>query len=76
MAMPEPFSGSASGWASDRHPHPEQRGDDLGAEQRPVAGVVGVGHQGHAGGQQLGPGGLDLDRRPVGRRARGKRSRW
>ena len=43
-----------------RHPHAEQRRGDLGAEQRPVALVVGVGHQGHAGGQQLGPGGLDL----------------
>ena len=43
-----------------RHPHAEQRGDDGGAEQRLVAGVVGVGDQSDAGRQQLGPGGLDL----------------
>ncbi len=43
-----------------RHPDPEQGGGDVGAEQGAEAVVVGVGDQGHAGGQQLGPGGLDL----------------
>ena len=62
MAMPDPFSGSASSWASDRHPHPEQRGARRRCRRGPVAIVVGMGHQGHAGGQQLGPGGLDVDR--------------
>src|SRR5699024_9214527 len=39
--------------------HVVQRGGDGGAEQVLVALGVGMGDQGHAGGQQLGPGGLD-----------------
>ena len=44
----------------------EQRGGDGGAEERLVALVVGVRHEGHAGGQQLGAGGLDPDLLAVG----------
>ena len=43
----------------DRHLDAEDGGGDLGTEQGLVALVVGVGHEGHAGGQQLGAGGLD-----------------
>ena len=46
----------------DRHPRPEQRRADLGPEQGLVARVVGMGDQGHAGGKELGPRRLDLDR--------------
>lgn len=44
-----------------RHLDTEQRCPDRGAEQRPVALVVGMGDQRHAGGHQLGPGRLDPD---------------
>ena len=44
-----------------RHPHTEQRCRHLGAEQGLVPGVVGMGDQGHAGGQELGSRRLDLD---------------
>ena len=43
----------------DRHLDAEDGGGHGGAEQGLVALVVGVGHQGHARGQQLGAGGLD-----------------
>ena len=42
-----------------RHLHVEHRAARRGADQRPVALVVGVGHQGHARHHQLGPGGVD-----------------
>ena len=44
----------------------EDRALHGGAEQRLVALVVGVGHQGDHAGDQLGPGGLDEDLLPVG----------
>ena len=43
------------------HLDPEERGAHGRAEARRVALVVGVGDQRHAGGDQLGPGRLDLD---------------
>ena len=46
----------------DRHLDVEQRRPHGLAEQRLVPLVVGVGDQRDAGGQQLGPGGLDVDR--------------
>ena len=61
MAMPDPLSGSASSWARTGTRTPNSGVTTVGAEQGPVALVVGVGDQGHAGRQQLGPGGLDLD---------------
>ena len=61
MAIPDPFSGSASSWAMTGTRTPNRGVTDGGAEQRPVAVVLGVGHQGHARGQQLGPGRLDVD---------------
>ncbi len=45
-----------------RHLDPEQRRQHRGAEQLLVALVVGMGDQRHAGGDELGPGGLDEDR--------------
>ena len=45
----------------DRHVHAEHRRGDGRAEQRLVALVVRVGHQGDAGCQQLGAGGGDVD---------------
>ena len=50
----------------DLHLDAEQRGGDLLAEQRLVPLVVGVRHQGGAGGQQFGAGGLDVDLLAVG----------
>ena len=44
----------------------EQRGGDGGAEQRLVTLVVRVRHESHAGGQQLGAGGLNPDLLAVG----------
>ena len=75
MAMPGSLLGVGEPVGQDRDAHREQRGGDLRAEQRAVALVVGVGHEGHARGEQLGPGGLDLERPPAIRRA-AKRSRW
>ena len=60
MAIPEPFSGSASSWASTGTRTPNRGVRDLGAEQGAEAVVTGMGDQGDAGGQQFGPGGLDL----------------
>ena len=51
MAMPEPFSGSASSWARTGTRTPNSGVTHLGAEQGPVAVVVGVGDEGHAGGR-------------------------
>ena len=45
----------------DRHLHPEERRVHGRPEALLVALVVGVGDQRHAGGDQLGAGGLDLD---------------
>ena len=77
IAMPVPFSGSASWCASDRHLDAEQRRAHLGAEQRLVALVVGMGDQRDARGEQLGPRRLDQRRRrrrrPGGSAARGTR---
>ena len=67
IATPVPFSGSASSWATIGTDDAEQRRDDRLAEQRLVALVVGVGDDGHAGRQQLGPGGVDQQRRRRGR---------
>ena len=53
IAMPEPFSGSASGVRDDGHLHAEAGRRDGGAEQRLVPLVVGVRDQGDAGGEQL-----------------------
>ena len=61
MAMPEPFSGSASGWASTGTSTPKSGVCTVVPKRAGEALVVGVGHQRHAGGEQLGPGGLDLD---------------
>ena len=44
----------------DRDLDAEDRGGDRGAEQRLVALVVGVGDEGDAADQQLGPGGRDM----------------
>jgi hypothetical protein len=44
-----------------RHLDPEQGRGDGGAEQALVALVLGVGDQRHAGREQLGTGGLDID---------------
>ena len=49
-----------------RNLHAEHRRGDRGAEQRLVALVVRVGHQGDAGGEQLGTGGGDVDVVTVG----------
>ena len=49
-----------------RHIRTEQRREHVGAEQWPVARVVGVGDEGDARGHELGPGGLDLDVAAVG----------
>ena len=46
--------------------HAEGRGDHRGAKQGLVALVIRVGHQGHTGGYQLGPGGGDEDVVAVG----------
>ncbi len=65
ITMPEPLSGSASRVAEHRQLHPEHGAGDGAPEQVGVALVVGMGDQGHAGGDQLRPGGLDArpDRR-------------
>ena len=60
MAMPVPFSGSASSWARTGTSTPNSGVVTVGAEQRLVALVVGVGDEGDARRDQLGPGGLDL----------------
>ena len=62
IAMPLPFSGSASVCALHRHAHAEERRHHLLAEQRLVALVVGMRDQRDAGGNQLGAGRFDLDR--------------
>ena len=49
------------GVGQHRHLHAEDGGGHRGAEQGLEALVVGVGHQGHAGRQQLGTGGLHAD---------------
>ena len=59
IAMPDPFSGSASSCATIGTRDVEQRRDGVGAEQRLVARVVGVGDERDARGEQLGAGGLD-----------------
>ncbi|MCB5293707.1 hypothetical protein BJQ90_03165 [Arthrobacter sp. SO3] len=46
---------------TDLHLDAEERGGDLLAEQRLVPCVVGIRHEGGAGGQQLRAGGLDVD---------------
>ena len=61
MAMPDPFSGSASSWATTGTRAPKSGVTTSVPNRAPVALVLGMGHQGHAGGQQLGPGGLDVD---------------
>ena len=50
----------------DRDLDAEDRRGDRGAEQRLVALVVGVGDQRHDRGDELGTGGLDVDRGAVG----------
>jgi hypothetical protein len=47
--------------AEQRHPGSEQGRAHRAADQLAEAVVVGVGDQGDAGRQQLGPGGVDLD---------------
>ncbi len=59
MAMPVPLSGSCQLVGDDRHLDVEQRRAHGAAEQRLVALVVGVRHQGDTGRQQLGAGGVD-----------------
>ena len=66
IAMPAPLSGSASG-LDHRDLHAEDRAGDGRPEQRLVALVVGVRDQRDHGRDQLGPGGLDVDRLPSGR---------
>ena len=61
IAMPDPFSGSASGCARTGTRGVEQRREHLGAEQLAVALVVGMGDEGDARRDQLGPSGLDHD---------------
>jgi hypothetical protein len=58
IAAPVPFSGSARRWASTGTSTPNSGLVTVGAEQRLVALVVGVGDQGHAADDQLGAGGL------------------
>ena len=57
--MPVPLAGSARGVGQHRHLGVEQRHAHRRAEQRPVAVVVGVRHERHAGRQHLRPRGLD-----------------
>ena len=64
--MPAPLSGSAGGWASTGISTPKTGRGDRGAEQRLVALVVGVRDQRDHARDQLGPGGLDVDRLAVG----------
>ena len=61
MAMPDPFSGSASGWATIGTSTPKSGVRTVVPEAGGEALVVGMGHQRHAGGHQLGAGGVDLD---------------
>ncbi len=65
MAMPEPLSGSASSWASTGTRTANSGRQHLGAEKGLVALVGGMGDQGDAGRDELGPGRLDLDGRAV-----------
>jgi hypothetical protein len=65
MAMPLPFSGSASGCAFTGTGTPKSGVITTGAEERLVARVVGMRHERHARRQQLGPRGVDLDERAV-----------
>ena len=62
IAMPDPFSGSASSWATIGHRDVEQWRDRVGAEERLVARVVGMRDDGDARGEQLGPRRLDDQR--------------
>ena len=61
MAMPDPFSGSASGWATIGTSTPKSGVCTVVPNTGGVALVVGVRHQRHAGGHQLGPGRVDLN---------------
>ncbi|MPM33538.1 hypothetical protein SDC9_80114 [bioreactor metagenome] len=61
-----PLVGLGVAVGQHRHLDPEDRRRHRAAEQRLVALVVGVGDQGAAGGQQLGPGRLDHDLAAVG----------
>ena len=62
MAMPAPLSGSAAGCATTGTSTPNSGERDRGAEQRGIPLVVGVGDQRHRGRDELGAGGLDVDR--------------
>ena len=64
--MPAPLSGSASGCGEDGDLDPEHRAGHGLPEQVGVPLVVGVRDQRDHGRDQLGTGGLDVDRRPVG----------
>ena len=68
MAMPEPLSGSARRWARTGTSTPKSGVCTVDAEAGGVALVVGVGHQGHAGGHNSG--------RVVSISMSSKRSRW
>ena len=72
ITMPAPLSGSAASWASTGSSTPNS-GVRTVWPNSGVALVVGVGDQRHAGRDQLGPGGLDVDRPAVGR---GKATWW
>ncbi len=74
IAMPEPFSGSASGCASTGTVTPNSGVVTVGAEAGLVPLVVGVRDQRDARRDQLGPRGLDDDV-AADRRRRGTRSR-
>jgi hypothetical protein len=56
--QPGPFAGVGQPVGEHGDGHPEQRRGRACVNQVAVAGVVGMGDQGHAGGQQLRPGRL------------------
>ena len=71
IAIPDPFSGSASSWASTGTSTPNSGVTTVGAEERLVARVVGVRDERDATREQLGSRGLDLDRAGVVRLGEG-----
>ena len=71
-----PLSGLRELVGQDRDGDPEQRRQDLGAEQPLVALVVRVGDERDAGRHELGPCRLDLDGWPVAGRRWRNASRW
>ncbi len=67
-----PLRGVGERMGAHGHGHAKERRPDLATEERLVALVVGVSHQGDAGGDEFRTCRLDLDE-PAGRRSRGIR---